>query len=140
MVDRRTLPGDTLDMVLAGLREKIDAPCPTASYELEPLVDVEASEMPAGHPFPTFVAAATAGPTGRRLTGLSLGTDGRFLRNQLSIPTVIYGPGSIGQAHTTDEWVAIDELAAASSSFARVYSRFTRRDAGPKLSAIKENP
>jgi len=118
VVDRRTLPGDTVDLVLAGLRAKIDAACPGASYRLEVLVDVEASELPADHPFAVFVSA-TAGTS---LTGLSLGTDGRFLRNQLGIPTVIYGPGSIEQAHTTDEWVSIEELTTAARTFARIFS------------------
>jgi acetylornithine deacetylase len=29
------------------------------------------------------------------------------------IPTVVFGPGSIDQAHTADEWIAIDQLEAA---------------------------
>ena len=29
------------------------------------------------------------------------------------IPTVVFGPGSIEQAHTADEWVAVDQLQAA---------------------------
>ena len=36
------------------------------------------------------------------------------------IPSVVFGPGSIAQAHTADEWLALDQLALA----AEVYYRF----------------
>ena len=26
------------------------------------------------------------------------------------IPTVVWGPGDIAQAHTADEWIALDQL------------------------------
>ena len=31
-----------------------------------------------------------------------------------TFPTVVFGPGSIAQAHTADEWVALDKVQAAS--------------------------
>ncbi|MFW9830523.1 MAG: M20 family metallopeptidase [Candidatus Thorarchaeota archaeon] len=37
-------------------------------------------------------------------------TDGRFLREKGISSTVVYGPGNLRQAHTSDEWVAIDDL------------------------------
>ncbi|TYB46352.1 M20 family metallopeptidase [Actinomadura chibensis] len=129
VIDRRTLPGESAADVLAGLRTRIDAACPGADYEMEALVEVEASELRADHPFARFVAAsANTVPT-----GLSLGTDGRFLRNRLGIPTVVYGPGAIAQAHTADEWVSVAELTAAARAFARVFATFGRDDAGPRL-------
>ena len=33
-------------------------------------------------------------------------------------PSIIYGPGSIAQAHTADEWVAVDELVEAAAVYA----------------------
>ena len=35
------------------------------------------------------------------------------------IPTVIYGPGSLEQAHAVDEWIQIDELVSAAAVYAR---------------------
>lgn len=78
--------------------------------------------MAADHPFPRFVAGLTGADD---FVSLSLATDGRFLRNQLAVPTVIYGPGSIRQAHTADEWVEVGELVAAARTFARAYAVFT---------------
>jgi acetylornithine deacetylase/succinyl-diaminopimelate desuccinylase-like protein len=36
------------------------------------------------------------------------------------IPTVIFGPGSIEQAHTVDEWIAIDELLMSKRAYAAI--------------------
>ncbi|MCU0958574.1 MAG: M20 family metallopeptidase [Pirellulaceae bacterium] len=40
------------------------------------------------------------------------GTNAPFYA-EAGIPTVVCGPGSIDQAHTADEWIAIDQLTAA---------------------------
>jgi acetylornithine deacetylase/succinyl-diaminopimelate desuccinylase-like protein len=29
------------------------------------------------------------------------------------IPSIVFGPGDIAQAHTTEEWIALDQLEAA---------------------------
>ena len=39
------------------------------------------------------------------------------------VPSVVFGPGSIDQAHTADEWLALDQLELASE----VYYRFAAR-------------
>ena len=31
------------------------------------------------------------------------------------VPSVVFGPGSIAQAHTVDEWIALDQVATAAS-------------------------
>lgn len=41
------------------------------------------------------------------------GTDASSIA-QAGIPAVVFGPGDIAQAHTKDEWVALDEVARAS--------------------------
>ena len=46
------------------------------------------------------------------IEGVSYGTDAAAFGHE--IPTVVFGPGSINQAHTVDEWVSIDELSTAS--------------------------
>ena len=48
-----------------------------------------------------------------RLVGVPFGTDAGVLA-ECSIPTVVFGPGSIEQAHTKDEWIATASLEDAS--------------------------
>jgi acetylornithine deacetylase len=53
-----------------------------------------------------------AGGPGERI-GVPFGTDAPHFAATGS-PTVVFGPGSIDQAHTADEWLDLDELRAAS--------------------------
>lgn len=39
------------------------------------------------------------------------------------LTALVYGPGNIAQAHTADEWVALDQLATAASSYQRLLSQ-----------------
>jgi acetylornithine deacetylase/succinyl-diaminopimelate desuccinylase-like protein len=45
--------------------------------------------------------------------GVSFGTNASRI-SVANVPTVVFGPGSIDQAHTADEWLSLDELAKAS--------------------------
>jgi acetylornithine deacetylase/succinyl-diaminopimelate desuccinylase-like protein len=33
------------------------------------------------------------------------------------VPTVVFGPGSIDQAHTADEWIDVTEVEIAAAAF-----------------------
>ena len=57
-------------------------------------------------------------------TGFTGITDARFYLNDLSIPTIILGPGSLGVAHMANESVEIAQLEAAARIYARVFTRF----------------
>lgn len=124
-IDRRTLPGESVEMIVASIREKVTRACPDADFQVIPVRFVEASELDEFHPFARYVTQVSGSPEGTEVCGLSLGTDARFLRNQLNIPTVIYGPGAMEQAHAADEWVEIEELATAAKAFARIYRDFS---------------
>ena len=50
---------------------------------------------------------------------VSFGTEaGIYAR--AGIPTVVCGPGDIGRAHKADEWIGLDELAAADGMMERL--------------------
>jgi putative selenium metabolism hydrolase len=44
-----------------------------------------------------------------------------------NIPTFLLGPGSIEQAHTVDEWIALDQLTAAQEAYTTVIRTFLGR-------------
>ncbi|MYS84922.1 M20 family metallopeptidase [Embleya scabrispora] len=129
-IDRRTLPGESARDVHASIVRMIDASCPDVDYRVVPTFFCEASELPLPHPFADFVDACRPGAGPDRagpnegFVGLYLGSDARFLRNDLHIPTVVHGPGSIRQAHGADEWVALDDLTAAARTLARAMAGF----------------
>jgi len=43
--------------------------------------------------------------------------------NEAGIPTVVFGPGDIAQAHTTDEWIDLREVETASAIFKELIKR-----------------
>ena len=57
--------------------------------------------------------------TGARKSAFLYGTHASRLA-AVGVPSVVFGPGSIAQAHTKDEWIAISELNEA----AEIYYRF----------------
>ena len=60
-----------------------------------------------------------------RQSGVSYGTDAPIYA-ATGVPSVVFGPGSILQAHTADEWLALDELEKA----AEILYRFGRGGLG----------
>jgi acetylornithine deacetylase len=55
----------------------------------------------------------------RKVKAVPYGTDASSLQ-QAGIPSVVFGPGDIAQAHTCDEWVPLDEVEAAAEILYRV--------------------
>ena len=53
------------------------------------------------------------------LVGVPYGTDAAAI-SAAGVPTVVFGPGSIDQAHTADEFIEIDELELATEIFYRI--------------------
>ncbi|MEM8947506.1 MAG: M20/M25/M40 family metallo-hydrolase [Planctomycetota bacterium] len=67
------------------------------------------------------VDSVTDGSSDRssQLIGVPFGTDAWVL-SEIGIPTVVFGPGSIDQAHTDDEWIDIEQLELAAEVFYRL--------------------
>jgi acetylornithine deacetylase len=53
-----------------------------------------------------------------RAMGGTYGADMELFVNQGKIPTIIFGPGSIGPAHKPDEFISIDEFVAGVKTLA----------------------
>jgi acetylornithine deacetylase len=83
------------------------------------------AETPPDHPVVELVQAAVTSVTGApaALTGVPYGTDMRQYVAR-GIPTVLYGPGSIHEAHATDESVPLAEVVSAARVLARVADAF----------------
>ncbi len=54
-----------------------------------------------------------------RSLGVTFGTDAACY-DAAGVPTVVFGPGSIEQAHTADEWVPLDEVQQATDAIYRL--------------------
>jgi acetylornithine deacetylase len=107
--DRRTLPGETDQSVFRelkallrrrGLRASLQSEKPSACPPLEtdprlPLVR-------------KFLQAAGQ----KKPAGVNYFCDAAILA-QSGMPSVVFGPGDIAQAHTADEWIALSSLERA---------------------------
>ncbi len=84
------------------------------------------ASIPAEHPLAQTVCGAyeavAAAPA--RIEGMTYGADMRLLVNQGRTPTVLFGPGNVRRAHRPDEYVEVDELAAATRALALTALRF----------------
>ena len=64
-------------------------------------------------------AAAKVAGIDSKLVGVPYGTNAASIA-AAGIPTVVFGPGSIAQAHTADEWIAIEQLERAVDALQRI--------------------
>jgi acetylornithine deacetylase len=78
------------------------------------------SRIPADHPLPVGLAAVARAALGHEppMTGEPYGADMRLLVNEGMTPTVIFGPGDKRVAHSADEWVSVDDVAACARTIA----------------------
>ena len=124
--ERRTLPGETVDQVMREAERVLDGArrgCPQLEARLEPGLFRAGTEVPAASPVVRGLLAACerAGLPGT-VAGMSAWVDACFL-NRSGIPAVCFGPGSIAQAHTDDEWISTSEIEAG----AEILTDFSRR-------------
>jgi acetylornithine deacetylase len=72
-------------------------------------------------PLADKLTAAVKTATGRQChsLGVTFGTEAAIY-DAAGVPTVVFGPGSIEQAHTADEWLPLDELHLAADALYRV--------------------
>jgi len=118
-IDRRLLPGED---PAAAQREVIDFvanalhdPKSASLVEHEPLLIQSTGLAETGnHDLAERLATATRTVVGRaKKIGVPFGTDAAAY-SRAGVPTVVFGPGSIEQAHTADEWISLEEVRLAS--------------------------
>jgi len=68
--------------------------------------------------------------------GMPYGADMRLLVNQANIPTVLFGPGDIRNAHAPDEHIAVDQLIAASKMLALTILRYCGGSVGGDVPSL----
>lgn len=128
-IDRRSIPGETRESVEAeilGVLESIAAEDPEFEYELDVFGFAEPSVIERDAEIVSLLASSierhVGGPPD--FYGSPGATDARFMRNQAGIPTVVFGPGIMGLAHTIDEYVEIDAIGVAAKVYADVVAQF----------------
>jgi acetylornithine deacetylase len=116
------LPNKTKEQVCEEMRQVL-----TADEALAPNIALsfmyrhDSSVLDPSHDFPqTILRAAKAAGTELTVSGMTASCDAWLYNNQLGIPTVVYGPGTLGVAHSKDEQIALSDIARAAEVLVRL--------------------
>lgn len=129
-IDRRIVPGETDPAEVLAPFERLAADLRSVHPEIDISCEIrewtEAAEAPGDSAIAEAARVAGAAELGMAppdvgFTGI---TDARFYINEASIPTIIFGPGSLSVAHTANEWIAVDDMVAAARIYARLFVGF----------------
>lgn len=105
-IDRRTLPGETEMSVKKEIKNFLHAknlPVRIAGKKLVPALPLETNlKLPLIQKFMKCVGQT-------RPIGVHFFCDAAILSAD-GIPSVVFGPGDVAQAHTADEWISLSEL------------------------------
>lgn len=134
-IDRRYIPGETVETVLKEYQDIIDG-----IKAEDPEFDAEIIRMPNNmltldhlplmtppeDPIVSAVRESLREVIGREpdITRRRGWTDAALLSNFAKIPTVVVGPGDISYSHTKDERVSIEDLEKAVDIYTRVIQKF----------------
>ena len=122
-VERRVLPGESPVAARDEVIARIAAACEAATVEHDPpflesagLADASADRAAAAW-IEALAAAVRAGGAAGRRTAARYGTNASVFA-EAGVPSVVFGPGSIAQAHTADEWIELAQVDAAAAALA----------------------
>lgn len=126
LLDRRLLPGETIDGELSELRSRLGAiqsDDPEFAFELTRFeYGFEPAEIDHDSPFARSVADAVLEATGVRpeIYGTPYSSDVRTLVNDAGIEAITFGPGNVDECHCANERVLIRQLEQAAEVTAKV--------------------
>jgi succinyl-diaminopimelate desuccinylase len=129
-IDRRLVPGEDPDAILAevdALVARVVEQHPEFRIVREEpyLVDPPLDTSPQSATARAALAACHTVLGDGQLSAVGFGSDASKL-GKIGVPSVVLGPGSIDQAHSADEWVAVRELVQAAEIYAETVRLFGR--------------
>lgn len=122
-IDRRLIPGEEPDQVWAEFNRVLQ---PLGARCEEPWLKAPAlgNQLNGKLSAQLLTCVQAAGQTDARLVGVPYCTNASTLA-AAAIPSVVFGPGSIAQAHTADEYIDIHQLETAADIYFRFCSIFS---------------
>ncbi|HZR19454.1 MAG TPA: M20 family metallopeptidase [Verrucomicrobiae bacterium] len=118
LVDRRTLPGESEESVRREIQAMLRQAHLEAVCEDDKFAPCRPLETDSDLP---FVARFLSQAGQRRPAGVDYFSDAAVLA-EAGIPSIVFGPGDIAQAHTADEWIELAQLEQATEMFLKFLS------------------
>ena len=127
VLERRTLPGETPTRVMEEFQAVLDGLATEVSQldaELVQGLTRPATEVPEDSRLvQVLISACSVQGVDPVVEGMTAWVDAAFL-NEAGTPAVCFGPGSIGQAHSDDEWIQASEISACADVLYQFVSDF----------------
>lgn len=116
-IDRRIVPGEDSAKAVAHLKDFLSSRV-SCDFQFEPpwLDGCTLNDDDNGWLAKSLLEQISRVAGSRQAIGVPYGTHASRISSK-GVPSVVFGPGSIDQAHTKDEWVAIDELEKAAEIY-----------------------
>lgn len=111
----RPMPGTDVETLIERIRQSAER----SGLEFEVAAKGQPVYTPPDDPFVAQMLELTGRPAARTV---AYGTDGTEFSELKQL--VVYGPGSIAQAHTRDEWISLDQLERGTASYRRLVESF----------------
>ncbi len=84
-----------------------------------PMLHSEGNMLPVDHPLVTsLLGAARKNGLREKISAMTASCDAWLYNNQAGIPTVVFGPGSIAHAHSSQEEIVLEDILTAASILA----------------------
>jgi acetylornithine deacetylase len=123
-IDLRPLPGEDLTDARQRLLDHITHHSAIGLENETPYMQGPSLATEHNGPLARQLAALVQGMNGGcRLAGMSCCTNASLYAD-MGVPTVVFGPGFLEQAHTRDEWISVDQLIQATEIIDRFCSTF----------------
>jgi succinyl-diaminopimelate desuccinylase len=126
-IDRRLIPEENVEHVLSEIQEfvnELKREDPELRAEIKVLERASPAYTREDEEIVKTVKSAIKEVLGRDaiISGLTGFTDMRFFNEVM--PTILYGPGSMSQAHVADEHISIDDLVTGAKVYALTILKF----------------
>lgn len=126
-IDRRLIPGEDARQTMEGLGVKFEQIEPTITLRellLDPALDTSADARV------VQAAQRVAQKLGLSpdLVGVPYGSDASKLQDLCGVECIVFGPGSIAQAHSSAEWVAVADVERAAQFYLELMRSFGREE------------
>jgi acetylornithine deacetylase len=122
------LPNKTKEQVMAGMREALEKAADRAlagHFDLSFMYRHDSSVVERTHPFSQAILAASfAAGAPLEVGAMTASCDAWFYNNQLGIPTVVMGAGTLKVAHSKDEQIPLQSVADTARTLAEFIRSF----------------
>lgn len=115
----RNIAGDNMNDLVQNLRQRADS---VVARRGKGAIDIEITNEYPGllTNLDNSFAKKIINAAGTEICKIGFGTEGGLFKEQLNMPVVVCGPGSIDRAHKPDEYITRDELTACDSFLDKV--------------------